>query len=483
MKKHKQYRDNFIDDYDTDKNWGGLEDISHVYAYRDKLVEELLDTIVEPGYTCASDSVFKGKAGMVYTLMQQNIKPEFMEKHSFKNFDEAMLLVLKGTVWWGQPTRKQVTLLHGRLGTIIITSLSRWRAYAQDPNITNEKRNSTNRTIVSTLKEIEEMYKIPFGVHNGFEYGEGCSWGSGMGGFLYGLCLLINNCPDEEVATELRIILERISDYAVQHMKSLAREKPFPTTFLPTSRPRVTSPLLVQTGNNMDTEYILGCAEGFMGILHTLLLVSEVIPVHWLGDVEASIDCVETMMTTTADMPKSIGHDDERESECTFRSGAAAGVLLFCKAAEMFPNKKYLAETAERLGDSCWYRGLLVHPPTKWGKEGPLKLNVYEGLAGVGFAHLRLYTLTRKKIWLHRAQKFALVLQEELGPNPIWPASYETGAKPVDEYHSLGLFDGIGGIICYFTACEKAFLHSEGHNKENADKNADLDGVPLFSYA
>jgi len=213
-----------------------------------------------------------------------------------------------------------------------------------------------------------------------------------------------------------------------------------------------------------------------MGVLHVLLQVSETISVKWLQDVEASIDCVMTMETSTADFPLDLGHEDVKEPETSFMTGTASSVFLLCKAAEIFPKKGY-KEMATRLGESCWYRGLQTK--VQWdGSEGPIIPDIYNGAASNGFAHLRLYDLTKDMKYIHRALKFARVLKEELGPDPIWPPTNETGAKPPGVYRSLGLFDGLGGIINFFSVCEKAVEYSQMTPEDQ--QRIDLPSMPLF---
>eukprot|EP00397_Hematodinium_sp_SG-2012_P039043 GEMP01042565.1.p1 GENE.GEMP01042565.1~~GEMP01042565.1.p1 ORF type:complete len:373 (+),score=54.64 GEMP01042565.1:117-1235(+) len=349
-----------------------VENIPEVYEYRDRLLAGILDTILEPGFTINSDCVFSGRAGLAYALLQHDVSAEKLKEHKFKSLEDALSFFLSSTVSWGQIHRQQCSLMHGRLGILTVATLTRWREGNADENVFKE------------LREIEELYKIPAGVHKGYELGEGCTWGREM------------------------------SAYTIKHLKACATNKPFATTLLRTSHPRVTLPLLAQQGDNKDTEYVLGGCEGLMGILYVLMAVSEAIKVDWIEDVEASIDCVLTMETSTADMPRDIGHDDEREPETSFLTGSAAAVLMLCKAAEVFPHKKSdFLRAAVRLGETCWTRGIRIN------ESSSVQIDVYRGLTGNGFALLRLFEATRDGKWLHRAQQFALLLKETLGPVPM----------------------------------------------------------------
>eukprot|EP00397_Hematodinium_sp_SG-2012_P036699 GEMP01039648.1.p1 GENE.GEMP01039648.1~~GEMP01039648.1.p1 ORF type:complete len:431 (+),score=62.89 GEMP01039648.1:117-1409(+) len=388
-----------------------VENIPEVYEYRDRLLAGILDTILEPGFTINSDCVFSGRAGLAYALLQHDVSAEKLKEHKFKSLEDALSFFLSSTVSWGQIHRQQCSLMHGRLGILTVATLTRWREGNADENVFKE------------LREIEELYKIPAGVHKGYELGEGCTWGREM------------------------------SAYTIKHLKACATNKPFATTLLRTSHPRVTLPLLAQQGDNKDTEYVLGGCEGLMGILYVLMAVSEAIKVDWIEDVEASIDCVLTMETSTADMPRDIGHDDEREPETSFLTGSAAAVLMLCKAAEVFPHKKSdFLRAAVRLGETCWTRGIRIN------ESSSVQIDVYRGLTGNGFALLRLFEATRDGKWLHRAQQFALLLKETLGPVPIWPSRNTSLAPaPPGSTWPLGLYDGIAGVMCYFTACEKSY--------------------------
>jgi len=189
------------------------------------------------------------------------------------------------------------------------------------------------------------------------------------------------------------------------------------------------SPLMYQY---YETQY-LGAAHGLTGILQTLLSV----PGYFQHNPEAekevrgSVDWLVTLQTYEGNFPCAMGdlkdprhYSDELVHWC---HGAPGTVYLLARAHLTWGGKETAYMPAlEKAANITWRRGLL--------KKGP---GLCHGVAGSGYVFLLMYRLTRNKMYLHRAAKFAEFLFSETF----------RGARTPDS--PLSLYEGWAGTACF----------------------------------
>jgi len=264
--------------------------------------------------------------------------------------------------------------------------------------------------------------------------------------------------------------------------------------------------------------YELGGKSGMMGVLHCLLCAAQELPeAPWLSDVHRCVDFVLSLESQPGPgvFPSRLQSPTEcttnyegpwhafgagRGGETDFTKGSTAAVFLFAKAAEVFatpPGKRnrYL-DAAIRAAESVWQMGLRVVEvevsgtnvrrrlgsprrstsrtidapfQQRWPPKGTLNMDkdmpparaqklergLLEGIAGNGYALLRIYRATGDGMWLRRAAAFARVISEDLlkeeKSRPIAQTKDAVWKKHRDEPWPSGLFEpgGISGIGCF----------------------------------
>lgn len=181
-----------------------------------------------------------------------------------------------------------------------------------------------------------------------------------------------------------------------------------------------------------ETQY-LGAAHGLTGILQILLSVPGYFKHNPEAekDVRGSVDWLVTLQTYEGNFPCAMGdlkeprhYSDELVHWC---HGAPGTVYLLARAHLTWGGKETPYMPAlEKAANITWRRGLL--------KKGP---GLCHGVAGSGYVFLLMYRLTRNKMHLHRAAKFAEFLFSETF----------RGARTPDS--PLSLYEGWSGTACF----------------------------------
>jgi len=167
----------------------------------------------------------------------------------------------------------------------------------------------------------------------------------------------------------------------------------------------------------------LGAAHGTMGILYVLLHTSAA----ERPEVRGTVDFIAKLQFASGNFPAVLGDADDRLVH--WCHGAPGAVFLYCRAYELWHDAKYL-EVANRAGECVWQRGLL--------RKG---ISLCHGVAGNGYALLRLWRTTGNATWLARARCFGKLC----GQRP----SLESQGEMRRPDNPLSLFEGISGAVCF----------------------------------
>ncbi|XP_054169253.1 glutathione S-transferase LANCL1-like [Oppia nitens] len=173
-----------------------------------------------------------------------------------------------------------------------------------------------------------------------------------------------------------------------------------------------------------NTPY-LGAAHGVMGIMAVLLEAKSYLTDNELNHIKKTIDFILTLRLPSGNYPSAL--DDMSDVLVHWCHGSPGAVHLFALAYRVFNEDKYLM-AAKDCCECIWKRGLLT--------KG---YGLCHGVAGNGYAFLRLYQLTNDVKYYYRAVKFGL-----------WCGRYgEHGCRTPDRPFSL--FEGMAGTIYYLS--------------------------------
>jgi len=180
----------------------------------------------------------------------------------------------------------------------------------------------------------------------------------------------------------------------------------------------------------------LGAAHGVAGIIFMILQIPELAKdPEWHSAIVGTLDGLVSLQTEKGNWPGKNG--EKFDHLVHFCHGAPGMVWTFCAAYEVFSTDKYL-EAAKSAGETVWQFGLLC-------KGGGL----CHGIAGNGYAFLRLLRTTQDACWLLRANYFA----QKLGDQDIMAQCRE----PDNPY---SLFEGVAGTVCFLVELRSSSPHS-----------------------
>eukprot|EP00927_Polykrikos_kofoidii_P031676 TRINITY_DN27199_c0_g1_i1.p1 TRINITY_DN27199_c0_g1~~TRINITY_DN27199_c0_g1_i1.p1 ORF type:complete len:421 (+),score=59.20 TRINITY_DN27199_c0_g1_i1:147-1409(+) len=172
-----------------------------------------------------------------------------------------------------------------------------------------------------------------------------------------------------------------------------------------------------------------GGAHGIAGILLTLLQLPEELQSAQGGEglrlVRGTADVLLSRRFRSGNLPSSEGNSKDR---CVHWCHGATGLVpLLVKMAEVYNEQRYLMMALET-GQIVWRRGLL-------STKG---LGLCHGTPGNGYALLVCYRATGDRLWLRRAQHFA-----------VFAAEYEAQLLPLAD-RPFSLFEGVAGAVCFW---------------------------------
>ncbi|XP_054152895.1 lanC-like protein 2 [Oppia nitens] len=170
----------------------------------------------------------------------------------------------------------------------------------------------------------------------------------------------------------------------------------------------------------------IGAAHGLVGIIYMLLEANKYLTEDELNNyIKPTIEFIFGLRLSTGNYPSSLRN--YRDILVHWCHGSPGAVHLFALAYRVFNEDKYLM-AAKDCCECIWKRGLLT--------KG---YGLCHGVAGNGYAFLRLYQLTNDVKYYYRAVKFGL-----------WCGRYgEHGCRTPDRPFSL--FEGMAGTIYYLS--------------------------------
>lgn len=170
----------------------------------------------------------------------------------------------------------------------------------------------------------------------------------------------------------------------------------------------------------------IGAAHGIVGIIYVLLLCREYLTKRQLESlVLPTVNYIASLKYKSGNYPSSLGNSTDKLIH--WCHGAPGVIHLLALSYEVFKDESHLKLSRE-CADVIWQRGLL--------KKG---YGLCHGVAGNGYAFLRMFQLTNEYQYLYRAIKFC-----------EWCFDYgKHGCRIADR--PLSLFEGLAGTI-YFIA-------------------------------
>lgn len=242
-------------------------------------------------------------------------------------------------------------------------------------------------------------------------------------------CSYMTDCPDELLYgrvgylfsllfLEKHIQEDKFRDHTMKEVVSAVLESGQRMAYKPKNSKKM--PLFYEWH---DKAYV-GSAHGFAGILYMLLQAQEYLSKEQIDTfLRPTIDHILNLQFPSGNFPSSVENSTDRLVH--WCHGAPGVVHLFLLAYIVFQDDKYL-NASKACGEVIWQRGIL--------KKG---YGLCHGTAGNGYAHLRLFQVTKDPKYLYRALKFA-----------EWCFDYgKHGCRAPDR--PLSLFEGLAGTI-YF---------------------------------
>lgn len=472
------------------------------------------------------ENLAEGTAGTGYLLTRlQKSDWKIPTELGFKSWLGAAAHCVQQAMWWGHSPTQQVSIVNGAAGIFVLRVIvTEMYAELAASNVSGSPSHQSPNIAELLKGDIEGIDILAQGFHQpahsgGFRDGEGEGWADGRAGFVMGLLLIRRIWTDHH----LEELTQRMVDEMILSLRTCASQNMIESVVDTISNPRVTLPLCIEN-------YELGGKSGIMGVLHCLLCAAQELPeAPWLSDVHRCVDFVlslesqpgpgvypsrlqsPTECTTNYEGPwRAFGAG--RGGETDFTKGSTAAVFLFTKAAEIFPpppgKKARYLEAAIRAAESVWLMGLRVQEievssttvrrrlgsprrtssrtidapfQQRWPPRGAvntekdmppastqrLERGLLEGIAGNGYALLRIYKATGDGKWARRAAAFARVISEDVlkeeKARPVPSAKDALWKKHREEPWPSGLFEpgGISGIGCFLLDAlepEKAFM-------------------------
>lgn len=189
----------------------------------------------------------------------------------------------------------------------------------------------------------------------------------------------------------------------------------------------------------------IGAAHGYAGILHCLLQAR-----HYMTEeqtnrlVKPTVDFVQQLQfAQTGNFPSSLSNEDDRLVH--WCHGSPGVIHLLILAYQVFGDTKYL-NAAVKSANDIWTRGLLKKGTYKRFELAKLYFSflpgfgICHGVAGNGYAFLRLFQLTHDQKYLYRAIKFG---EWCCGDGQSYVS------RIADRPYSL--FEGLAGTVFYLT--------------------------------
>lgn len=189
-------------------------------------------------------------------------------------------------------------------------------------------------------------------------------------------------------------------------------------------------------------KFYIGAAHGITGIIHVLLEARQFLTENELATlIKPSVDFILGLQFSSGNFPSSLGRNEDKLVH--WCHGSPGVIHLLILAHQNFHEDKYL-QAAVKAADDIWQRGLLkkglsVFIFALYNSNNITKGHgLCHGVAGNGYAFLRLFGATNDRKQLYRAVKFA-----------EWCTEPQTHRENTAE-RTVSLYEGLAGTLYFF---------------------------------